>query len=77
MENSSTASKLRQHIKNLARSRNESFASNSSHEQPPMRATSVPAQLNFVGRTDAPRRTAEEWHGTTGIYRITRVFEVV
>ena len=42
-----------------------------------MRATSVPAQLNFVGRTDAPRRTAEEWHGTTGIYRITRVFEVV
>ena len=34
-----------------------------------MRAASVPAQLNFVGRTDIPRRASEEWHGTTGMIK--------
>ena len=33
-----------------------------------MRAASVPAQLNFVGRTDVPQRRIEEWHGTTGTF---------
>lgn len=67
---SSTASKLRQHIKNLGRSKLDlhSFNSHSSWDQPPLRATSVPAQLNFVGRSDAPQRTSEEWHGTSGKY---------
>lgn len=66
-DDSSAANKLRKQIKNIGRSRHDSssFNSNSSREQTPMRATSVPAQLNFVGRADVPRRTAEEWHGTT------------
>ncbi|XP_028400904.1 TNF receptor-associated factor 4-like isoform X2 [Dendronephthya gigantea] len=66
-ENSSTASKLRQHIKNLGRSKHDSFNQPRSLSQDqPMRAASVPAQLNFVGRTDIPQRRIEEWHGTTG-----------